>query len=65
MKTSNKLLLGLFIFVVLIMIVATITMKNRAGIQSSSIPQERVYTHSDTLTISTDSTNLCIKISNE
>jgi len=62
MKTSNKLLFGLFIFTVLIMIIGTLTIKNRMESQTSKIPQEQINASNDSLSINSDSTNFDVKI---
>jgi len=56
MKTSNKLLLGLFAFIVASMIIGTVVLKNEA---TKSI---KIETKSQSDTISNDSTSVHINI---
>jgi len=60
MKTSNKLLLGLFILIVVSMIIGNIVLKNET---KKSIEIENLNeTKSQTDTVSTDSTSMHINI---
>ena len=60
MKTSNKLLLGLFTLIVISMIIGNIVLKNET---KKSIEMENLNeTKSQTDTVSTDSTSMHINI---
>lgn len=60
MKTSNKLLLGLFAFIVICMIIGNIVLKNEAK-KSMSI-ENKTETESQTDSVSTDSATFHINI---
>jgi hypothetical protein len=64
MKTSNKLLLGLFLFIFICMIVANFFLKTKIE-NSSNINNIEIISTSDSLSIIKDSIDMDVAISNE
>jgi len=62
MKTSNKLLLGLFAVIVVSMITGTFTLKNK--VKKSTQFENQIETTSQTDSVSNDSTSIRINVSN-
>ena len=62
MKTSNKLLLGLFTVIVVSMIIGNIVLKNEA--KKSIKIENQTETKSQADSVSTDSTSIHIRLSN-
>jgi len=62
MKTSNKLLLGLFAVIVVSMIIGTVTLKNK--VKKSTQFENQIETTSQTDSVSNDSTSIRINVSN-
>jgi len=60
MKTSNKLLLGLFAIIVVSMIIGNIVLKN--DVKESQNFENQIETKSQTDTVSTDSTSIHINV---
>lgn len=60
MKTSNKLLLGLFTIIVVSMIIGNIVLKN--DVKKSQNFENQIETKSQTDTVSTDSTSIHINV---
>jgi hypothetical protein len=64
MKTSNKLLLGLFLFIFICIIVANYFLKAKIE-NSSNIINIEIISTSDSLSIIKDSIDMDVAISNE
>ena len=62
MKTSNKLLLGLFAIIVVSMIIGTVSLKNK--VKKSTQFENQIETTSQTDSVSNDSTSIRINVSN-
>ncbi|MFZ4724725.1 MAG: hypothetical protein ACOYMD_04700 [Paludibacter sp.] len=64
MKTSNKLLLGLFLFILLGMIIANFFLKSKIE-NSSTVNNLEIISTTDSLSIINDSIDMDVAISNE
>jgi hypothetical protein len=62
MKTSNKILLGLFMVIVVSMIIGTVVLKNK--VKKNTRFENQIESTTQTDSVSTDSTSIHLKVSN-